>query len=138
MLVPGEGETLARISFPPDPATNVVDEVVTLYGAVGADTCSSPMAAGWAADGLTPETLVLNGISFLQQSHSGVAAGTSSIWVAYTTQREARCVSVSYELRTFDPANLDPTRFPTPPPTADWHERVQGFEAIVATFTWMR
>jgi hypothetical protein len=138
VLTPGEGESRARISFPPDAATNVVEEILTLYGAVGAGPCSSPMAAGWGAVELTPETVVLNGISFLRQSHSGVAAGTSSVWVAYTTEREGRCVSLGYELRTFDPANLDPTRFPAPPATVDRRERVHSFEAIVATFVWTR
>ena len=137
MLAPGEGETLARITFPPDPAANVVEEIITLYGAVGADTCSSPISAGWAGEELTPETVVLNGISFLRQAHTGVAAGTSSIWVAYTTEREGRCVSLGYELRTFDPANLDPTRFPTPPATVEAEERIRTFESMVATFTWL-
>ncbi len=80
---------------------------------------------------------MLSGTSFLRQTHSGVAAGTSTVWVAYTTEREGRCVSLGYELSTFDPANLDPTRFPTPPVSVDWQARIKGFEAIVATFAWL-
>ena len=38
--------------------------------------------------------------------------------------------------RTFDPANLDPTRFPTPPVKVDWKAEAQSFEAVVATFVW--
>ena len=136
-LAAGEGATLATINFPADPGMNVVEEIIKLSGGSHTDTCASPLAEGWASDELTPETVVLNGIVFLRQTHSGVAAGTSSIWVAYTTLREVRCVSLGYELRTFDPANLDPTRFPTPPAAVDWRERVQDFEAVVATFAWL-
>jgi len=136
-LAAGEGEMLATVNFPADPATNVVEEIIKLSGGSRTGTCSSPLAEAWAYDELTPEAVVLNGIVFLRQSHSGVAAGTSSIWVAYTTEREARCVSLGYELRTFDPANLDPTRFPTPPAAVARRERVHDFEAVVATFTWL-
>jgi hypothetical protein len=137
-LAAGEGTTLATIDFALDLATNVVREVISVSGDAGADTCASPLAEGWTAEDLSPETVMLNGISFLMQTHSGVAAGTSTEWVAYSTERKGRCVSLGYELSTFDPANLDPTRFPTPPVSVDWQAKVQGFEAIVATFVWLR
>jgi len=137
-LAAGEGTALATIEFATDPATNVVREVISVSGDAGADTCASPLAEGWTAEDLSPETVVLNGVSFLRQTHSGVAAGTSTVWAAYTTERDGRCVSLGYELSTFDPANLDPTRFPTPPARVDWRARVQGFEAVVATFRWLR
>ncbi len=136
-LVTGERAILATIGFAPDPSTNVVQESITLSGAEGAGTCASPLAAGWAPDELESETIELNGVLFLRQTHAGVAAGTSTVWVAYTTERGERCVSIGYELSTFDPANLDPTRFPTPPVNVDWQEKVQGFEAVVATFVWL-
>jgi len=137
-LAAGEGVSLATIDFAADPATNVVEEVISVSGAEGAGSCASPLAQGWALDELAPKTVGVNGVSFLRQTHSGVATGTSTLWVAYTTQSDERCVSLGYELRTFDPANLDPTRFPTPPVSVDWQARVRGFEAIVATFTWLR
>lgn len=136
-LAAGEGTAMATIEFALDPATNIVREVISVTGDSGADTCASPLAEGWEAVDLSPETVVLNGISFLRQTHSGVAAGTSSVWVAYSTERDGRCVSLGYELFTFDPANLDPTRFPTPPVTVDWRTKVESFEAIVATFVWL-
>lgn len=134
----GEGATLATIDFPADPATNVVQEVISVSAAEGAGACASPLAEGWATDELAPQTVEVNGVAFLRQTRSGVAAGTATVRVAYTTQREGRCVSLGYELRTFDPANLDPTRFPTPPVSVDWQARVEGFEAIVSTFVWLR
>ena len=138
MVAAGEEIMLATIDFAPDPATNVVREVISVSGDEDVEACSTPLAFGSAAEDLSPETIVLNGNSFLRQMHSGVAAGTSTVWVAYTTERDGRCVSLGYELRTFDPANLDPTRFPTPPATVDWRGKVQDFEAMVATFTWFR
>jgi hypothetical protein len=129
---------LATITFPPDPATNVVEETLSISGVQGAAECVSPLAEGWAPADLSPEIVELNGIAFLRQTRSGVAAGTASTWVAYTTQRDQRCVSLGYQLRTFDPANLDPTRFPTPPASVDLQTRLQAFESIVATFTWTR
>ncbi len=136
-LAPGEGNRLATIEFAPDPRTNVVREVISVSSDAGTDTCTSPLAEGWTAEDLSPQTVGLNGISFLRQTHSGVAAGTSTAWVAYSTERNERCVSLGYELSTFDPANLDPTRFPTPPVSVDWQARVRDFEAVVATFTWL-
>jgi len=137
-LSPGDGTTLAKITFLADPGTNVLEEIISISGIRGGPECTSPLAEGWAPGDLSPETVEVDGVPFLRQTHSGVAAGTSSLWTAYTTQRDQRCVSLGYELRTFDPANLDPTRFPTPPATVDWRERGQGFEAIVAAFTWTR
>jgi hypothetical protein len=132
-----EGTALATIEFAADPLTNVVREVISVSADAGADTCASPLAEGWTAEDLSPETVVLHGTSFVRQTHSGVAAGTSIVWVAYSTERDGRCVSLGYELSTFDPANLDPTRFPTPPVGVGWQARVQGFEAVVATFVWL-
>jgi len=136
-LAAGEGTALATIEFAIDPATNIVREVISVSGDAGADTCASPLAGGWMAEDLSPETIVLNGISFLRQGHSGVAAGTSTVWAAYSTERNGRCVSLGYELSTFDPANLDPTRFPTPPASVSWEDREPVFEQLVATFVWL-
>ncbi len=136
-LAAGEGVTTATIDFAADPATNVLLEAISVSGEASGEACASPLAEGWTAEELSPETVVLSGTSFLRQTHSGVAAGTSKVWVAYTTEREGRCVSLGYELSTFDPANLDPTRFPTPPVSVDWQARVEGFEAMVATFMWL-
>ena len=136
-LAAGEGTALATIEFAADPATNVVREVISVSGDAGVDTCASPLAEGWTAEDLSPETVVLNGLSFVRQTHSGVAAGTSTIWAAYTTERDGRCVSLGYELSIFDPANLDPTRFPTTPVKVDWGAKVQGFEAVITTFAWL-
>jgi len=137
-LTAGEGSALATITFPADPGTNVVEEVISISGVQGEPGCASPLAEGWSPEELSPETVEVNGVPFLRQTHSGAAAGTSSVWVAYTTEREGRCVSLGYELRTFDPANLDPTRFPTPPVSVDAAARIRGFEEMVATFTWLR
>ncbi len=138
VLAPGEGDILATIGYTPDPTTNVLEETILVSGLAGVETCISPLAQGWAPGELAPETVEVNGVSFLRQMHSGVAAGTSAIWVAYTTQQNERCASLGYVLRTFDPANLDPTRFPTPPAAVDWRSKAQGFEAMMATFTWLR
>jgi len=137
-LTSGEGQTLATIAFPVDPSTNVVEEAVSLSVTGVSQPCASPLGEGFAPEELAPEDVERNGIPFLRQTRSGVAAGTSSTWVAYSTARDGSCVSLGYVLRTFDPANLDPTRFPTPPATVDWQGKVQDFEAMVATFTWFR
>jgi hypothetical protein len=136
-LASAEAPTLATITFPPDPRMNVVEESVTVSGARDGSGCTSPLTEGWPPEDLSPETIEVNGVPFLRQTRSGVAAGTSSIWVAYTTQCDQRCVSLGYVLRTFDPANLDATRFPTPPGKVDVQEHIRVFEAIVATFAWL-
>lgn len=138
VLTSGEGETLATMAFPPDPSTNVVEETVTVSATNAAQICASPLAEGWPPGELAPESLVMNGTTFVRQTHSGVAAGTSTTWVAFTTSRAERCVSLDYTISTYDPANLDPTRFPTPPVRVDVQSKVRGFEALVATFTWLR
>jgi hypothetical protein len=133
----GSGTALAMITFAADPAANVVEESISISGIRSDSDCVSPLAEGWAPADLSPEMVEVNGVPFLRQTHAGVAAGTSSIWIAYTAQRDERCVSLGYELRTFDPANLDPTRFPTLPVQVDIQEHILAFEAIVATFVWL-
>ncbi len=88
-LAAGEGITLVTIDFAADPATNVVREVISVSGDAEAPTrAQARLAEGWTAEDLSPEIVVLNGISFLRQTHSGVAAGTSTVWVAYSTERD--------------------------------------------------
>ncbi|MBM3121663.1 MAG: hypothetical protein FJZ97_05700 [Chloroflexi bacterium] len=131
------GEPVFSLTLPADPSTNVVEESIAVRIVPPGQPCTSPLGYGFVAEDLTPVTVELGGLAWLRQTYSGVAAGTASTWVAYSTSRGDHCVSLDYTLRTFDPANLDPTRFPTPPVTVDQPRKAQDFEAIVATFTWL-
>lgn len=131
-------EAAFYLTLPADPSTNVVEETIAVRIVPAGQPCASPLGSGFAPEELSPVTVELGGLSWLRQTRSGAAAGTASTWAAYSTSRGDRCVSLDYTLRTYDPANLDPTRFPTPPATVDPRSRSQDFEAIVATFTWLR
>lgn len=128
----------AFFTMPADPSTNIIEETIAVRIVPAGQPCASPLGSGFAPEELSPVTVELGGLPWLRQTRSGAAAGTASTWVAYTTSNGDRCVSLDYTLRTFDPANLDPTRFPAPPPSVDPRSRSQVFEAIVATFTWLR
>lgn len=132
------GEAVLSLTFPVDPSTNVVEKTIAVRIVPAGQPCASPLGSGFAPEELEPTTVELGGLSWLRQTRSGAAAGMASTWVAYSTSRGDRCVSLDHTLRTFDPANLDPTRFPTPPVTVDRRSMSQDFEAIVATFTWLR
>lgn len=129
--------TGATINFLSEGVTNMVEEqaVVSVHEAEG--ECQSLLARDWAADELQSQEVVLNGTPFLRQSRDGAAAGTSTLRIAYTTRRGEKCVSFDFVLSTFDPANLDPTRFPTEPARIDRQQELQLFETIASTFTWL-
>jgi hypothetical protein len=135
---PGEGGLLATTTLTVDPSTNIVDETVSVSATGANETCTSPLGEGFAPEDLAPEYVQRNSVLFLRQTRSGVAPGTASMWVAYSTARDGSCISLGYMLRTFDPANLDPTRFPTPPATVRWEDREAVFENIISTFNWLR
>jgi hypothetical protein len=126
------------LTFPIAPDTNVLEEYGLLIYKGGTGECVDPLAEGWTPEELDTQDIVLNGLTFQKQSHAGVAAGTSRIWVAYTTQRGERCVSLGFLLSTYAPANLDPTRFPTPPAAIDWQAELDLFESVVSTFEWLQ
>lgn len=136
--VPGQGDLLDTLTLPADPSTNVLEEAIAIRLAPGSGPCTSPLAEGFAPEEVPSQAVERNGVSFLRQEHSGVAAGTAIGWVAYSTSRGDRCVSLDYTLSTFDPGNLDPTRFPTPPASVSREDREAVFEQLVATFVWLR
>jgi hypothetical protein len=131
------GEAAFSLTLPADPSTNVVEETIAVRLVPPGQPCTSPLAYGFAPEELAAATVELGGLSWLRQTRSGVAAGTASTWVAFSTSRGDRCVSLDYTLRTYDPANLDPTRFPTPPIRVEWSERESTFEQLVGTFVWV-
>lgn len=133
-----QGDLRASLSFPVDPATNVVEETVSVSVGRTASPCVSPLGAGLNPTELSPQTVERSGIPFLREGRSGVAAGTASRWVAYSAAQDGVCVSLGYTLRTFDPGNLDPTQFPNPPEPVAWEARVAVFEQILSTFVWLR
>jgi hypothetical protein len=132
------GEAAFYLTLPTDPSTNVIEETIAVRIVPPGQPCASPLGSGFAPEELEPTTVELGGLAWLRQSRSGVAAGTASTWVAYSASRKDRCLSLDYTLRTFDPASLDPTRFPTPPARVEWSEREAVFEQLLASFTWLR
>jgi hypothetical protein len=137
-LQEGSTEGTRGITYLNDTSTNVIEAYISVTSQTNSAPCVSPVAKGWAPTDLETERVELGGTPFIKQSHSGVAAGTSITWVVYTTERDERCVGLAFALSTFDPGNLDPTRFPDPPTSIDIHQAFLNFEDIVSTFRWLR
>jgi hypothetical protein len=126
----------ARIDFPSPKPSNVVEESLTVRTQAGQVSCLGLLDQGWASSDLRSETIERNGVEFLRQTHAGVAAGTSTRRVTYTTARQGWCISLDFVLSTFDVANLDPTHFPNPPAAVDPDVELQLFDRLIGTFRW--
>lgn len=128
----------ATITLPMQANTNVIERYMTVSVLESQSQCVSPLAEGWEAAELESQEITFNRTTFLKQSHAGVAAGTSRVWVAYSTQQAQQCISLGFVLSTYDPNYLDPTAFPNPPSQVDVKEELALFAAIAATFTWLK
>ncbi len=125
------------ITFPIHPDTNVLEEQASVTVQTSTP-CISPLTEGRDPSQLNEQEVVFNGVKFLRHSFNGAAAGTTAVMASYTTEKDAQCLIFSFVLKTFDPANLDPKAFPTPPAMVDWQEEVRGFDEMVSTFTWLK
>jgi len=78
--------------------------------------------------------VTINGITFLKETGSEVAAGNIYDWVAYSTVRPTTnaCVSVGFVLRSQN-TGTDPAA----PPAFDKVAESAVFQTILSTFAWL-
>lgn len=124
--------TSARIELPFTEGTNLTEKYVEMTVMQGAGECASPLAAGSPSESIQSEPVEIAGLSFLRQSGVGAAAGNRYDWLAYSTERNGRCVSLGFVLHSFDPELV-----PTPPPTYDRDAEAAVFDEIVKSFRWL-
>jgi hypothetical protein len=74
----------------------------------------------------------IDGKSFMRESGSEGAAGSTYEWVAYLTVRGKECVSLTFILHSTEAANYE-----VPPPEFDAQTEKAVFEQIVSTFQWL-
>ncbi|MEJ5224513.1 MAG: NBR1-Ig-like domain-containing protein, partial [Anaerolineales bacterium] len=117
----------ARIFIPLlTPGTNLVEKYADVNVVPSASTCVNPNPG---ADPAQDQSVTINGIPFLKQTGSGVAAGSLYEWVGYSTLRNGNCISVTFVLHSSNPGN-----YPTPPPLFDKAAESAIFNTIINTF----
>lgn len=125
--LPSQDNNYARINLSFQGGTNLSEKYLEVIVAENLNTCQSPLPSP-----LPPETITMNGISFLKQTGEEGGAGHLRQWIAYSTLRDNVCVSLDFILHSLNPGN-----FPTPPPVFDYAAETAIFEVIVSTFTWL-
>jgi hypothetical protein len=124
-----QSDTHARITIPVVTAgTNLSEKYVDVSVVEGASTCKSPDIGGEPA---TTENVTINGIQFFKEVGNGVGAGNIYDFVAYSTQANNNCVSLTFILHSTNPGN-----YPTPPPEFDKAAESAVFDLIINTFDW--
>lgn len=129
-IVSGGTDTFTRINLPFTPGTNLSEKYLEVAVAQNANPCRSPVAASSIVE--SSETVTINGITFLKEIGGDAAAGNLYQFVAYSTQKDNVCVSLSFVLHSLNPGN-----FATPPPVFDYAAESAVFEQIVGTYMWL-
>jgi hypothetical protein len=122
----------SRIDLTITPGTNLVEKWMDVAVTTGVTDCGTPQAAGYAPGAVTSSTQTIGDLTFLLQSASEGAAGSTYTWEAYSTQRGTVCVSLTGVLHATDPGN-----YSTPPPLYDQGAESAVFAAIAASFHWL-
>lgn len=117
----------ARIDLSFDHSTNLSEKYLEVIVVENANPCQGPLPSP-----NPPETVTINGISFVKQTGELGGGGHIHQWVTYSTLRDNVCVSLNFILHSLNPGN-----FPTPPPVFDYVAESAIFEVIVSTFTWL-
>jgi hypothetical protein len=123
----------AALEFPLDPGTNVSSETISMDFSRPLP-CTSSLAEGRDPSTLDEREVVLDGTSFLRQTFTGAALGSTHTLVSYAGTVGDHCLVFTFELVTYDPATLDPTAFPNPPHAVDPQAQVALFDEIMTTF----
>ena len=129
-VVSGGTDTFTRIDLPFAPGTNLSEKYLEMAVAENANPCRSPVAASSIVE--TSETVTINGLSFLKEVGGDAGAGSLHQFVAYSTQKDNVCVSLSFVLHSHNPGF-----FATPPPVFDYAAESAVFEQIVSTYIWL-
>jgi hypothetical protein len=130
VIAGGRTDIFARLDLPFTSGTNLSEKYLEVAVVENATSCSSPVAASSSVQ--SSEMVNLNGISFLKETGGDSAAGSMYQFVAYSTQRDTVCVSLSFVLHSSNPGN-----FSTPPPVFDYAAESAVFVQIASTYTWL-
>lgn len=117
----------ARINLPMAPGTNLSQKYAEITTYTGTESCPSKYGAL-----ISNEDVTLNGITFLQETGSGVAAGSTYEWESYSTTWYGSCVNVTFVLVIADLGNYTspPAEFNQAEETKIWAPE------IMSTFKW--
>ena len=126
-IVPGGNDNGTRIDLPFVQGTNLSEKYLEMIVVENANPCQSPLPTP-----LPPETVTINGITFLKQTGADAGAGHLHQWVAYSTLRDNVCVSLDFILHSLNAGNSS-----TPPPVFDFAAESAVFGQIVSTFAWL-
>ncbi|MGD0612382.1 MAG: hypothetical protein ABSB41_12790 [Anaerolineales bacterium] len=131
-IAAGATDTSVRIQLPITSGTNLAEKYLDIDVQVGAPTCESPLAAGYAPGIITPVSMTINGLPWVKENASEGAAGSLFDWTAYSTVSGKVCVILTFVLHSHNPE-----MFATPPPTFDYPAESGVFILIVDTFKWL-
>jgi hypothetical protein len=126
-IAAGGSDTFSHINLPFVPGTNLREKFLELLVAENANPCQSPLVTP-----LPPETVTINGLTFLKQTGEDGGVGHLHQWIAYSILRDNACVSLDFFLHSLNAGN-----FATPPVVFDYTAEAAVFEQIVSTFTWL-
>lgn len=122
---------ITRIDLSVLPATNLGEKFVEITVQENSETCGSPLAAGYVPEAVKTEQLVIYGHTFVKQSGSDAGAGNYYTWIAYSTDRDGKCVSFGFVLHSTNRFN-----YPTPPPEFDFMLETAVIEQMMGSFRW--
>jgi hypothetical protein len=121
-----------RINLSIVPGTNLHEKWMDVDGRYTPPACESPQAAGYGPGGVTAETRMIAGLTFLVQSGSEGAAGSIYSWTGYSTEDSGVCASLTGVLHAVQPGN-----YSSPPPEFDEAAESAVFDQIAETFRWL-
>lgn len=124
-----QSNTYLKMKLPIAPGTNLFEKYLETVVVENANPCRSPLAAS----GLPrpPETVTINGISFLKESAEEGAAGSLYEWVAYSAVHNNACISMQFVLHSHHTGV-----FATPPTVFDKAAESAVFLQMMNTFDW--
>jgi len=130
--ISNQTDTSAHIMLPFTSGTNLVEKYLDVNVKENANPCTSPRTAGFAPGSFSSVPVVINGITFVNESGEEAGAGNFHEWTAYSTSKGIACVSLSFDLHSVNPDNL-----PTPPPVFSEIAESAVFADIMSTFAWI-
>jgi photosystem II stability/assembly factor-like uncharacterized protein len=127
VIAGGGNDNFTRIDLPFTQGTNLMDKYLEVIVAENANPCQSPLPTNHP-----PETVMINGISFLKQTGDEGAAGNRYQWTAYSTLRNNACISMDFVLHSLGAGAFEP-----PVPEFDKAAESAVFAQIMSTFGWL-
>jgi hypothetical protein len=127
VIAGGGNDNFTRIDLPFTLGTNLMDKYLEVIVAENANPCQSPLQTNHP-----PETVMINGISFLKQTGDEGAAGNRYQWIAYSTLRNNACISMDFILHS-----LAAGAFTPPIPEFDYAAETAVIPQMMSTFAWL-